>query len=256
MKIAIASLAVGHLYRFACLEGKKSKEQYCKKQGYDFIYATKSENPSCHPSWSKIKLLQRILQHYDWVLYLDADTVIMDDTISVDSLIDSNYSFQICRESVGTIQNVNAGVFLIKNTPLMHQFLDDIWSRDKFTGYSFWEQSAIWQILEEENPYASEIKILSQNDMNSFAWEVCLPIGADQSRPGVYQEGDFLVHFAMGKLPMKPLLVFLLMKKYIGKLVVLRPVIHLFSWVASIIGTFHPIGKKGNQYLRGKILAK
>jgi len=246
MKIAIATIAVGLPFRGACSEGTQTKRAYCKKWGYDFVYETRARDETRPVSWSKIKLIQAILAQYDWVFWIDADTLIMDDSISANSLIDQDSSFLICEDAVGMI---NAGVFLVKNTSLMHELLADIYRREEFIHHGHWEQAALCQILTEDHPNKEAIKILPQRTMNSYSWETALPINEGYG-PGIYHDGDFLVHLTNAKRPLK---LFFLMKKYAGKLPLFSPLARLIQTFFGLLGLIHPKGKIGYLFFKTKI---
>jgi hypothetical protein len=110
---------------------------YAARHGYTArdssdLLAVHTDRP---PAWSKIKAVQRLLEsnQCDWVLWLDADTVIMNSTVPLESLIPSDAA----TATATTIDLVittdrrftaNSGSWLLRNSPWSRQFLDDWWN--------------------------------------------------------------------------------------------------------------------------------
>ncbi len=78
--IALITLSVGDNYSKSVAFGIASKEEYCSLHGYDFILCTEYLDPSRPIAWSKIKLLEKVLNtnKYKWVFWSDADSIIMN----------------------------------------------------------------------------------------------------------------------------------------------------------------------------------
>ena len=83
-------------------------KEYCLKHDYSFN-ALKEANCDRHPVWWKIKLLQDNLEKYDYLVYFDADTLITNFNISLESIIgDSDKNLFISND----INGLNSGVFI------------------------------------------------------------------------------------------------------------------------------------------------
>ena len=101
-------------------------EKYCKKNGYTYLRFDKCENVNVY--WCKIHKVKEYLKDYDYVLWLDSDTVFTDNTpidyyISLIGEPDIIISKDIGKDTHKNI--LNAGVFLIKNTLIGKNFIDD-----------------------------------------------------------------------------------------------------------------------------------
>lgn len=186
--IAVVTIAAGEEYKDKVRLGTESKASYCQKHGYDFIYAEESQDPSRHIYWSKIVLMLKTLENpsYKWVVWMDADTLIMNTDIPLEDLIDDNYDFIISKDWNG----INAGVFLSKNSDWSRNFLNNVYARTDCLNTNFPEQNAISSELQKpEN--GSLAKIVPQRLINSYPFETHWP-----SLITCYQQGDFLLHFA------------------------------------------------------------
>jgi hypothetical protein len=87
MKIGICSLAIGDLYKSIVSYGIKSKREYCIVQGYDFIDDETVYDKTRPIAWSKILLLKKYLCKYDYLVWLDADTMITNNYVQMQSII-------------------------------------------------------------------------------------------------------------------------------------------------------------------------
>ncbi len=103
----------------------KNISEYCKKWNYKYKFTSKCNT---NPYWCKIYLVLEALETglYDYVVWLDSDTVIKDMKIDISQIInkynsdiyigsDNNQKFSIC----------NSGVFVIKNSANGIKFLMD-----------------------------------------------------------------------------------------------------------------------------------
>ena len=76
--------------------------------------------------------MQRLLKEEscDWVFWLDADTVIMNSDIRIEEFLPiEGPDFLVAPEKNNKI---NAGAWLIRNTPWAHEFLNTWWNMESF----------------------------------------------------------------------------------------------------------------------------
>lgn len=202
-KIALLTVVIGDEYSKVVEFGTWSKKIYCEKHGYDLIIATENINevnaPKSqfyrHPAWTKISLAAKHLSNYDYVFFCDADTIIMNPNITVESIIESTSSdidLLICSRDFtkNPFYKLNSGVWILKNSDKSHAFLQHVWEvgeNEKFALRSNWEQDAIITVLaidwNSRREFPLNIHFLPSQVMNSKAGQ------------GGYQSGDFIVHF-------------------------------------------------------------
>jgi len=180
MKIAIGSLSIGEKYKNDTKYGRLTKINYCKKWGYDFIEDSSNTDKSRPLQWSKIKLILKYLSDYDYFVWIDADTLIMNQEISIESfivrlMVPENKELIYSKE----YSWVNTGVMFIKNTDFMNNFFKESWRHPNLICL---DQGAIdmlwrtnWRLCQ------SKINIVEQTEFNSgwYNWEW----------------GQFLIHF-------------------------------------------------------------
>jgi Protein of unknown function, DUF273 len=193
-KIAFLTVIVNEVYANVVKFGTETKREYCAKHGYDFIYATKNitncyelgTNRNRHPAWTKVTLASEYLSQYDYLFYSDGDTIIMNDTIPLETLIIPNYDFIVSSEV--EYSGFNSGNWFLKNAPWSVQFLRDTWTVGENSICAVepnWEQSCMMDALQTyhrrgERPDEHYIQVHA-NVMNSS--------------PHTYKEGDFIIHF-------------------------------------------------------------
>jgi hypothetical protein len=71
---------------------------YCEYHGYDCFLATSSLDTFRPTAWSKILLVLNFLSKYEWIMWKDCDTFIMNHTITVEDLI---FSAAKARDVIG-----------------------------------------------------------------------------------------------------------------------------------------------------------
>ena len=105
--VTIVSLSIGDTYTEMVQPGLKKTKEYATRYGYDYIVGSKKEDPSRHIYWNKIALLQKVLDETtsEWIVWIDADTLIMNHAIALDSFIDDNFNLIISEDFGG----INAG---------------------------------------------------------------------------------------------------------------------------------------------------
>lgn len=187
--IAVCTMVIGDEYKKICQLGTLSKKLYCQKHSYDFYYDEDDEvwDKTRPFAWSKIKLIQRYLKHsnkYDFVIWIDADTYIMNNNIKLEERIN-----QICSNSDITFARdfklPNTGVMFIRNTQWSLDFFKEVYEQTEFIEHPNWEQAAIINMYEtnvlNSQQHINILPIYDQNLINSYWFN--------------YNFGDFILHF-------------------------------------------------------------
>ena len=107
---------------------------YANQKGYTYIcfeYDLVPTNISVY--YNKIIAVNNILEdkrNFDWILYLDSDAIITNFVYNIEDIINRHITKEIifAQDSNG----INNGVFLIKNTPNMKNFLKDVYTDRNF----------------------------------------------------------------------------------------------------------------------------
>ena len=185
MKIGVFSLTIGDEYKDVTKYGRLSKVNYCKKHNYDFIEDESIWDKNRPIPWSKILLLEKYISNYDYVVWMDGDTMIMNDDMKLEEFISIMHDkeFMATRDPGNLI---NTGVWFIKNTNYVKTILRQIYEQDEsLIDSRYWEQGA-WKYLYDTNwnNLQSHCKILWSPQHYYFNCTF-----------GLFQRGDFLLHF-------------------------------------------------------------
>lgn len=104
IKIAVTMLVIGKKYRKSIQPCIDSKIAYCKKHNYDLIICKRKLIQNKHLIWSKIPLIEKYLDKYDWILCTDADTLVMNKNIKLEESILPNKNYNaIFNEEEGSV---------------------------------------------------------------------------------------------------------------------------------------------------------
>lgn len=182
-EIAIVSLAAGESYQKAVVSGVLNKQLYSSLHGHDYYLGLKSLDSSRHPAWSKIILLQDVLKNknYSWVFWTDADSLIMNKDIKLETMVDNNYDLIITADWNG----MNTGQFFVKNNDWSLSLLERVYARKDLLNHQFFEQQGI-----VEESIGGRVKIVPRSTFNSYGFWI-----PPEYKIFDYKEGDFLIHF-------------------------------------------------------------
>jgi hypothetical protein len=187
LKVGIFSLVIGDYYKDIMKTGIDTKVNYCKKWNYNYhndedLYDEKRPIP-----WYKIKLLERYIGVYDILMWIDGDTIIMNDEYTLDE-----YIFLMRKDKIlliGYDKNaINSGVFLIDGT-IGKDFLKEVWDKEEFINAKWWEQRAIINLIDKK--YKNNVSIVPRENIMIFnAYDHSV------DKKYYFNDGDFIIHFA------------------------------------------------------------
>ena len=151
-----------------------NKLKYAQKHGYSLYDASHLLDTSRPPAWSKIKAVQHQLESgdCDWVMWTDADTVIMNSDKKVEHFLPSDEDINLL---VGSDNGggYNSGVFLFKNTDWSRQFLQKWWDMKAYvnpTGISLsGDNHAMKDLLRDLPEFDKNVASPPRCNLNSFA---------------------------------------------------------------------------------------
>jgi hypothetical protein len=195
MKIAVLTLAIGEKYREAVKIGIDSKIDYCRKNNYTFILGGEEIYDKIRPiAWSKIKLIEKYINDYDYIFCSDADVVIMNDNIKLEELISKYMTNSIKLLVTKDWQNINTGNIIVKNCCEIKKLLVDIYKQTQFINTGWWEQSAFINLYNNNSYIKEYTKVLTNSHLiNAYIIQF-----KDYPLPenNKYRTGDFLIHLA------------------------------------------------------------
>jgi hypothetical protein len=121
-------------------------ERYAARHGYDVVVGDGTNREGRPASWSKVILLQRQLARYEACLWMDADLLIVDDSLDVGAEVPPAAAQAVACHSAphcGTVPNF--GLWFVRAQAL--PFLDLVWELEVFWDHVWWEQAAALVLL-------------------------------------------------------------------------------------------------------------
>lgn len=186
-KIGICYMSIGEKYKITTRWSRQNKIEYCKKHDYDFIEDESIHDESKTIPWSKIPLILKYINNFDYIVWVDADMLIMNPNITIESFIDKYPDHDIICGNDWKM--INTGFMIIKNSDFSKQFyqavFDNIYNPedDKQGRYNNHEQGSFINLHDRNHMNCNDhIKVTSPRDMNSYWFN--------------FHPGDFILHFA------------------------------------------------------------
>lgn len=192
MKVGVCSLAIGDKFKESIKWCKESLEKYCKMYEYTLITDESVYDGERSHHWYKIKLVQKYLKDFDYLVWLDADIMIMNYGRRLEEFIDLIQSDKFLLICQGGQFVSNSGVFIIKNCEESFRFLEEVWNTTSFEGidrdFKFeinHEQSVIQLLLPKYN-----VQVIPHSFGNILN-------GCEPTRDYIIHwiPGDFNIHF-------------------------------------------------------------
>jgi len=165
----------------------KNKEMYARLHNYEFKVDNHMwVNRSRPIAWSKLLGIRARLMEYEWVMWIDLDTIIMNMGLNLESLLDPKYDFIVSKDNAG----LNSGVMLWRNTTWSRDFLLEAYNQNQFlSSIEIYEQRAIVHVLSKNFTRSNDhVKYIHQQLLNSYT--------NFHRRAHHYKKGDFIIHFA------------------------------------------------------------
>ena len=193
MRICVVSLFTEEIEEESRLS-TLNKKKYCEKYGIDYRFYF-GRASSRHAQWDKIQCLIQTLPEYDYVIWMDSDTVFNNFEISLNKLILDNVDFDalfcsdVCYAEGVTHLMVNTGVMIFKNTEWSSNLLNKVWNsipdynldvlkKHSYDGFPH-EQGKMCEILLREND--KKFKIFPSSQFNTH--------------PNSSNEKTFIIHY-------------------------------------------------------------
>lgn len=182
--IAVLTLAIGENFRKKVYYAHLSKIEYCKKYGYDFIEDESVLDTTRPIAWSKILLIKKYLHLYDYVVWIDADAMIMDLEQKIEDKLPLMGDKQIMVINLDGI--INTGVIFIKNDIKSALYMDNIYTQTEFINHGNWEQTAFIHVYENNIENLRECVEIKGGEFEKHI----------QSDLRNYVPGNFILHLA------------------------------------------------------------
>ena len=163
----------------------KNHADYAARHGYAHHVYRSGFDPSRPPAWSKILFTLRAMRGADWVVWIDADILIMDQARRLESFITPGHDFILGQHQLPN-PHANTGFFFVRRRLWTRALLRHTYSLTSVIHHPMWEQIAFNILIDQYRlPRLSKVPARNFNSLYSGA-----------CAEDVYQSGDFLVHFA------------------------------------------------------------
>ena len=182
MKITLLTLSSEEFWFINQLSAP-NKLEYCLRWQIQFAMR---KVPLSNPWWVKGEHILSLLDDCDWLWFMGADTLIMNQTISVERFLDEQYDFIIGKDYNG----INNDVCFFKNSVGSKNFIKDCFKlKDHCTN----DQDAMKLVMESVSDF--KYCIVPQKLFNAYLYDT-EPAYASYPRgyEGNFSQGDFVLH--------------------------------------------------------------
>jgi hypothetical protein len=187
------TFAIGTLYTPEIAElgllTSMAMRAYAERHGYTAIVARSQLDPSRHPFWSKVVLVEHYLSNNPsckWLMWIDADAVITNPKKRLEGFLEKDVDCLVAEDPGSSL--LNAGVFLVRNCAATIYVLRRAYAKTQYLTHPTPEQNALAEALLESGTTV-RTRVVSRRMLNSFANE--------------HKKGDFIIHFAGWPAEMK-----------------------------------------------------
>lgn len=184
---ALCSLYTPEVVAYAA-ESEKSILRYCLQHDYTAYIYRAGLYSGIHPTWHKARILLNHLAGHQSMVWLDADTLILDQENKIfECISNSPKSLHISRDLTDSGPTpYNAGVLIVKNSPWSIELLNDC---DKFTinnkPTNLWDHGSDQKVL---------CDLILSKDPNREFHEV-YEMSVFNTDPRFVDKKTFLLHF-------------------------------------------------------------
>ncbi len=141
---------------------RPSFEYYAETHGYELLVPDRCVLPSDRtPHWAKVALMEEALSDHDLVVWLDADTMIVDFTRDIaGDLLDTDFQGLVL-EQFAWRWNPNTGVWAMRSEQRSASFLEEVWDLGALERFIWPDQGAVMQTLGWQlTPFPRGVKLV------------------------------------------------------------------------------------------------
>ena len=145
--------------------------EYSNKHGYSYIkeIVKNDDYSNWHPTWIKIDVLKKYLPLYDYVVWVDADAVFVNQDIKIEDLINDGVDLVIPKLEMDRVSgnmwtHTTTGFMIWKNSEWSNNMLNTLWSEPKDYRFTFFhEQSRLDELIYDKFTVQGGKNILNKN---------------------------------------------------------------------------------------------
>jgi hypothetical protein len=131
--------------------------EYANKHGYSYIkkIVNNDDYQNWHPTWIKIDVLKTYLPLFEYLVWIDADAVFVNQDVKIEDLISDDIDLILPKLEVDKISGnmwtpTSTGLMVWKNSEWSNNILNLLWNEPKQFRFEFFhEQSRLDELLHE-----------------------------------------------------------------------------------------------------------
>ena len=166
----------------------ENKRQYAQQHGFELVVAQNLQHGRT-ARWDKVMMLRQLLRKYEWLHWVDLDTLFMNLKRNPNEFLDPAYDLHVAKDANG----LNTGSFYVRSSAWSERFLKLVWEHnDGGRGES--DQRSFKHVIDNvlsADERAKHVRYYSQKVFNEYPD----PIVNFKNWRGHFREGDFLLHF-------------------------------------------------------------
>lgn len=178
MDVVVTTLLFEHVPYFRYTEAVNRR--YCASRGYRFVVSRPDWEVARSPIWQKVRSVRKLLTEADYVMFLDADAYVHNETLAVETIIRQHMrdgallfgSDRRDRNFGWSNTNANCGVFLVRNCPEAFAILDEWWNipvdRDRRWLWGFPPEQSAFNLYLRTGRWAPWIRIIHYAYINGL----------------------------------------------------------------------------------------
>lgn len=146
MSKVIVSLGAGSQRRLLDIAAR-SFRRYAARHGYELALHRDVVDARRPAPWSKVLLLRELAAEHELLLWLDADLVIVDNSLDIASELEGDRFLYMVEHSTKHGRMPNSGVMLVRGGSATRAFFDEVYAQEDLINHRWWENAAICRLL-------------------------------------------------------------------------------------------------------------
>ncbi|WP_052342844.1 putative nucleotide-diphospho-sugar transferase [Bacillus sp. EB01] len=148
---------------------KPTVEYYGQLHNIDTLFFKELLLPKQKAKKHKVFLLYNLLKYYEIVMWMDADTIIVDPSEDIRKELSSNHVVYMTSYFGRDPLFPNSGVIVVKRDPAALEILEHIWKFKKKRRKGWWDQQAFLNLLGYKN---RNVKILGYEGPTKYTSKI------------------------------------------------------------------------------------
>ncbi len=144
--------------------------EYANKHGYSYVKKIVNDDDylDWHPTWIKIDVIKTYLQIFDYVVWIDADAVFVNQDIKIEDLIDEDIDLVIPKLEMDRISgnvwtHTTTGFMIWKKSQWSFNILNKLWNEPNECRFGlFHEQTRLDELIYDKLLFPGGEKILNK----------------------------------------------------------------------------------------------